>query len=115
VSSALAALPTFMLDQKYSRDFEREADQYAIDMMHANNIPLAPMADLFERMQDAQADAAVASKKQNDEQDDEDDDDDSSKKSSDGKVKFAPPPEYFSSHPSDTERIAKLRAADKQK
>src|ERR1019366_6498522 len=42
VSSALAAMPTFLLDQKYSRDFEREADQYAIDMMHVNNVPLAP-------------------------------------------------------------------------
>lgn len=119
VSSALAALPTFMLDQKYSRDFEREADQYAIDMLHANNIPLTPMADLFERMHDAHADEASANKKSNDVQtgDDEesDDEDVQSNRRPNGKIKMAPPPEYFSSHPSDAERIARLRAADLQK
>lgn len=116
VSSALAALPTFMLDQKYSRDFEREADQYAIDMLHANHIPLSPMADLFERMHDAHADVASAGKKTNDEQDDESDDEDNQQdRGPNKKIKLAPPPEYFSSHPSDAERIARLRAADQQK
>ncbi|MGZ3158882.1 MAG: M48 family metallopeptidase [Burkholderiaceae bacterium] len=124
VSSILVALPTFMLDQKYSRDFEREADQYAIDMLHANNIPLAPMADLFEKMHDAHADDASADKKSNgrtagngrdDSPDEESDDDDQPNKRPGGKVKMAPPPEYFSSHPSDAERIARLRAADQQK
>jgi Zn-dependent protease with chaperone function len=120
VSSALAALPTFVLDQKYSRDFEREADQYAIDMLHANQIALAPMADLFEKMHDAHADDASADKKTSKGQpvslDDEDDDEDASpNKKPNEKGKFMPPPEYFSSHPSDAERIAKLRAADLQK
>jgi Zn-dependent protease with chaperone function len=118
VSSALAALPTFMLDQKYSRDFEREADQYAIDMLHANNIPLAPMADLFEKMHDAHADETNADKQantdQSDAQNDEDQEDQPGKRQK-RKVKLAPPPEYFSSHPSDAERIARLRAADQQK
>lgn len=112
VSSALAALPTFMLDQKYSRDFEREADQYAIDMMHENHIPLSPMADLFERMHDAQPDVAAAGRKSTSDQDDEDGASDNKEK---GKAQWAPPPEYFSSHPSDAERIARLRAADQQK
>lgn len=118
VSSALAALPTFMLDQKYSRDFEREADQYAIDMLHANGIPLAPMADLFEKMHDAHADVATTKKKTADDEDDDDESDDNDvqpNKRPNGKVKLPPPPEYFSSHPSDAERIARLRAADGQK
>lgn len=93
VSSALAAVPTFLLDQKYSRDFEREADQYAIDMMHANGIPLTPMAELFRKMQVADAD-------EHDVHDHEDDED-------------AELLDYFSSHPSDDERIARLKAADK--
>ncbi len=50
VSSVLAAVPALLLDQKYSRDFEREADQYAIDMMQANGLPLTPMAELFAKM-----------------------------------------------------------------
>ena len=120
VSSALAALPTFMLDQKYSRDFEREADQYAIDMLHANGIPLTPMADLFEKMHDAHADVASATKKPkagpSDEDDDADDEDDQQgQQNQHAKAKREPPPEYFSSHPSDAERIARLRAADMQK
>jgi Zn-dependent protease with chaperone function len=117
VSTALAALPTFMLDQKYSRDFEREADQYAIDMLHANSIPLAPMADLFERMHDAHADQAGADTKStngqpgsSDEADEDEDDQQNNRPNK--KIKLAPPPEYFSSHPSDAERIARLRAAD---
>lgn len=52
VSSVLAGVPSFLLDQKYSRDFERESDQYAIAMMRANRMPLSPMADLFEKMGD---------------------------------------------------------------
>jgi Zn-dependent protease with chaperone function len=90
VSSVLAATPTLLLDQKYSRDFEREADQYAIDMMHANGLPLAPMAALFEKMADAPAHAAVVR----------------------GKARRKESFDYLSSHPSDMERIARLRAAD---
>ncbi len=120
VSSALAALPAALLDQSYSRDFERDADQYAIDMLRANGLPLAPMAALFEKMHDgagragrrtpdadadggedigAEAPPAQAGA------DDEDAPDDAPER--------ALPPDYFSSHPSDAERIARLRAADR--
>lgn len=98
VSSVLAMVPSLLLDQKYSRDFERESDQYAIDMMQANGVPLTPMVELFEKMARARA--------QHDAPADEDDEgtEDEENKSA--------PMEYFSSHPSDAERIAKLRAAD---
>ncbi|MEN3291948.1 MAG: hypothetical protein V7642_1201 [Burkholderiales bacterium] len=88
VSTVMAAVPTLLLDQNYSRDFEREADQYAIDMMRANRIPLSPMADLFEKMGNPPAADRAASAPQ---------------------VNRSG---YFSSHPSDDERIASLRAAD---
>ncbi|MEN3294672.1 MAG: hypothetical protein V7642_3925, partial [Burkholderiales bacterium] len=88
VSTVMAAVPTLLLDQNYSRDFEREADQYAMDMMRANRIPLSPMADLFERMGTPPAAGRAASPQQ------------------------ANRAGYFSSHPSDRERIANLRAAD---
>lgn len=104
VSSVLAAVPTFLLDQKYSRDFEREADQYAIEMMRENGVPLTPMADLFEKM------AAV---------DDDDADDDAEEESEDtsdrrsrGKPRGSDVFDYLSSHPGDDERIARLKAAD---
>lgn len=94
VSSALAAAPAILLNQKHSRDFEREADQYAIDMMLANGLPLEPMAGLFERMNEKDKRRAARARQQRGETEEDDDAD------------------YLSSHPSDAERIRKLRAAD---
>jgi Zn-dependent protease with chaperone function len=104
VSSALAAAPTFLIDQKYSRDFEREADRYAIDMMQANGVPLSPMADLFEKMHPVQA----VAKEEHDDEEEEEEAPPPRRTSARGKAV----PDYFSSHPSDEERIARLRAAD---
>jgi Zn-dependent protease with chaperone function len=50
VSSIIVTVPTMMLDMKYSRDAEREADDYAIAMMKANGVPLSQLSDSFERM-----------------------------------------------------------------
>lgn len=94
VSSVLAAVPTFLLDQKYSRDFEREADQYAIDMMQANRLPLTPMADLFEKMAAEHDDPAIAQNGSKEPKREEE------------------LLDYLGSHPSDRERIARLKAAD---
>lgn len=107
VSSVLAAVPTLLLDQKYSRDFEREADQYAVDMMLASGLPLSPMAELFEKMQaeskqQSKPGTGNKEKRANRGNRDEDEEDDA-------------PLDYLSSHPSDAERIAKLRAADARK
>lgn len=90
VSSVLAVAPTVLLHQKYSRDFEREADRYAIEMMHANGLRLEPMAGLFERMGELH----------------EEEEDYPQQRSS--------ILEYLSSHPSDEERIEALRQADQR-
>lgn len=95
VSSVLAAAPGVLLDQKYSRDFEREADEYAIDMLHANHVPLTPMAALFEKMHEMDAAQAKAA---------------GGNREIDGEDGV----DYLSSHPSDAERIARLRRADAQ-
>lgn len=58
VSSIIATVPTVMLDMKYSRDAEREADDYAIAMMKANGIPLSQLSDSFERMKTKEGEAA---------------------------------------------------------
>jgi Zn-dependent protease with chaperone function len=50
VSAVVANIPTVLLDMKYSRDAERDADDYAIAMMKANGIPLSHMADAFEQL-----------------------------------------------------------------
>jgi Zn-dependent protease with chaperone function len=100
VSGALAAIPTFLLDQSYSRDFERESDQYAINMMRANNLPLSPMADLFGRMGDEREHRHERAGKP--------------RRSTKSKKTRVASMDYMSSHPSDEERIATLRAADRE-
>ena len=97
ISTALAAVPAILVNLKHSRDFEREADKYAIDMMLANGLPLEPMAAMFESMA------------RKDEQDDDEEEDDAPKTR-----RGPPPPDYLSSHPADAERIATLRASVKR-
>lgn len=108
VSSVLAAAPAALLAQSYSRDFEREADQYAIDMMRANARPLEPMAALFEAMSAGRADAPQQARAApaNTQGDTDAPDEERGKQSH---------RDFFSSHPSDAERIARFRAADRQR
>jgi Zn-dependent protease with chaperone function len=116
VSTVLATVPTLLLDRKYSRDFERESDQYAIDMMRANGIPLSPMADLFEKMRSAHkgGDAAPQVEQGTTSDISEDEHNDDKRPPSKSRRQQRESLDYFSSHPADDERIAKLRAADKQ-
>jgi len=51
VSSLAAGLPSALLQARYSRDFEREADDYAIAMLELNGIPPAALARILARMQ----------------------------------------------------------------
>jgi predicted Zn-dependent protease len=51
VSSLLATAPAALLDMKYSRDAERDADDYAIAMLKRNGIPLEHLALAFERFE----------------------------------------------------------------
>lgn len=50
INMLVAAAPTALLQAKYSRDFERDADDYAIEVMRANDVPLTRMADMLERL-----------------------------------------------------------------
>lgn len=97
VSTALVAVPALLLNQKYSRDFEREADGYAIAMMQASRLPMAPMAELFSRM----AAAGRGDKSDRGHAGHEHDDDEDGAGS-----------EYLSSHPADAARIRRFRQAD---
>jgi Zn-dependent protease with chaperone function len=52
VSAVLANIPTLLLDMKYSRDIETEADDYAIAMFQANGMPRQKLAYVFEKLDD---------------------------------------------------------------
>ncbi|MDB5839865.1 MAG: putative Peptidase family [Herminiimonas sp.] len=51
LSIILAGLPTLILDLKYSRAAELEADDYAIAMLKANGISLSSLATAFEKLE----------------------------------------------------------------
>lgn len=51
-SATAAALPTIALHAKYSRNFEREADLYALEYLKRKNISLKRFSSILQRMQD---------------------------------------------------------------
>ena len=51
ITALSAALPTMLLQAKYSRGFEREADQFALQYLRAHNIPRKHFADILSRLE----------------------------------------------------------------
>jgi Zn-dependent protease with chaperone function len=84
-STLLASLPALALDMKYSRDAEREADDYAIAMLQRNGIALDHLARVFERLERQASQQAPRGEELS----------------------------YLSSHPASAERIARIRAAQR--
>lgn len=54
VSNVAAGLPAMLLQARYSREHEREADAYAVSMLKANGISPGRMADVLRRIEQAQ-------------------------------------------------------------
>jgi Zn-dependent protease with chaperone function len=52
VSALAATASTVLLEAKYSRDFERDADAYAVSLLDANGIPRARFARMLERLEE---------------------------------------------------------------
>jgi Zn-dependent protease with chaperone function len=50
LTSLTAALPTMLVEAKFSRDFEREADEYALDFLHGRKLSPRPLAAILERL-----------------------------------------------------------------
>jgi Zn-dependent protease with chaperone function len=57
VSAVIANVPTVMLDLKYSRDAEREADEYAVAMLKENGIDLSNLTEVFTKLEKASGDS----------------------------------------------------------
>ena len=51
ISSLAATAPTFLINAKYSRDFEREADDAAARYLSSRDIPLQKFADILGRLE----------------------------------------------------------------
>ncbi len=50
-SAVAAGLPAVLMNMRYSRQMESDADGYAISLLTENGIPTAPVADLFDAME----------------------------------------------------------------
>jgi Zn-dependent protease with chaperone function len=81
VNAIVAAAPAVLMEAKYSRDLEREADDYAARFLAANGLPVSLLGDMLEKLETdrsgGSADAGSAA--------------------------------YLSSHPTTKERIERLR------
>jgi Zn-dependent protease with chaperone function len=82
LSSVVAAAPTVVLEAKYSRDFEREADDFAALTLRQNAIDTRYLADILERLESSRGEDTTASRTIRD---------------------------YLSSHPATAERLMRLR------
>jgi Zn-dependent protease with chaperone function len=85
-TSFSAGLPTALIDAKYSRDFETEADDTAVAYLHRHNIPAHYYADMLRRLEAAHAKKAGEAGKG-------------------GKSSVA---DFFSTHPVTRERIERV-------
>ena len=84
VSSVAAGLPSAILQARYSREFEREADRFAMQMLELNDIPPVALARILQRMQ-ADMHCAIS-----------------------GDTPGNPFGDYLGSHPATRERISTL-------
>ena len=51
ISALAAAAPAVLLNARYSREFEREADAYALTMLRSSGIDASSLANILERME----------------------------------------------------------------
>jgi Zn-dependent protease with chaperone function len=82
LSSLAAAAPAALLEANYSRELEREADAYAVQVLRQNGIPVQHLANMLRRLDE-----------------------------SSGTAQMAGALTYLSSHPATSERLAALDAA----
>jgi Zn-dependent protease with chaperone function len=61
VNTLAVTAPASLLNLKYSRDFERQADDYAVEVMRLNGISPSVLADILERMNETRSDTSVPS------------------------------------------------------
>ena len=88
ISGLLATVPVVLGQASYSRDAERQADQYAADMLVRTGHPPSVMIRLFEKLEKARQEAAGANNA------------------------WSAIGTAFSSHPADEERIRFFKEAD---
>lgn len=54
IAGLSATLPTFLVQQKYTREFERKADAFAAEMLRARGVSAVHLAEMLRRLSEAQ-------------------------------------------------------------
>ncbi len=57
ITALSAAIPTFLMQSKYSRDFEREADEFSFAYLRSIGVDTNVLADLLTRLEEDQGEA----------------------------------------------------------
>ncbi|GLQ33266.1 M48 family metallopeptidase [Litoribrevibacter albus] len=94
VSSAVVYLPALLIELGYSREFEYEADQYAIEFLDQQGMDVDYFAQILSRLAEQPMDESEESSKQNHQDDDQSN-------------KYF---EYLSTHPGVDARIQRINA-----
>lgn len=102
ISSVIATVPAALLEAKFSRDFERAADDYAARMLRANGQSPALLAAMLEKLEAAHAGPRRS--------DDGKPGEPAPKDGAGTPARQSSPFDYMSSHPATPERLARLRA-----
>jgi Zn-dependent protease with chaperone function len=82
INALVAAAPTALVDAKYSRDLERDADEYAASFLRVNGLPTSLLADILDKLEASHS----------------------------GGTEGSGGAAYLSSHPATSERIDRLRS-----
>jgi len=100
----ILGLPTVLLELAYSRDFELEADRYALTQLKAKGISVDHFANIMTKLQDfySKADVLVVSADAKD--------GDDGQAGSESKSESKPVLHYFSTHPATRERLQLIKA-----
>lgn len=104
VSTLLASVPAAMLTLRYSRDHERAADAYAIEVMRRNRLPVTALADVLETLERHHRGGEHGDRRGRNAKDEKDEK--AGSEGSDGGDDS-----FFSTHPLTRERIETLREA----
>jgi Zn-dependent protease with chaperone function len=55
ITALSAAIPTVLMQAKYSRDFERDADSFAFDYLEFRGVSTDALSDLLLRLEDSES------------------------------------------------------------
>lgn len=91
----LTGLPTLILDLSYSREFEREADSFALKQMNNFEIPLEQFSRIMQSLEDSYTKRGIG-------EDDSEESLDASERGSEPKSSFF---DFLSTHPPTEDRI----------